>query len=1703
VLHPTRNKRPIKMSESVGGGATPGAPGGRTGGGNRGANAGRGGGNNRRGYYPRATTPKQAKFEGACAELKGSTFDCTGYDQADVYVKTKEQLEIYVGANYSHGGTMANAIDKLAAPTVSEPPPPANYGTDQVNAAEKFKWEMQMKEIYRTQEDIKRLVQKLYSLVLGQCTDALVARVEAHSKYTTASVARDGIELLSIIKSICFNFQDQKYVPQSIYESKKRWYKIEQGRSEPLTQYYERYQNNVEVIEQCGGTVGYEEGVKSMVCTEEGISETTTDVGELKLVLNKTKERMLATGFIMGADEARYKSMILEFENSYTMGVNKWPKTLTDAHRVLANWKGITTTGVRIDTQGVSFNTDGAAEDRGGGRGPRCWRCFEVGHLKRDCPNPRANPAGQGGQPAVAGSGDANTQVSELSSTEEAKEQTANQLLTEAACSGEYDGEVHFSFLSGGVALNNNSAGNIPSDWILLDNQSTVDVFSNKKLLNNIRKVPTSMRIRTQAGEITTNMIGDLDNYGPVWYCEGGIANILSLNNVKSRYKVTFDSENGNEFLVHKPNGGTRTFRQSTRGLYYMNTSDGTGATLISTVDANKSKYSASDYSRALLARKLQKKIGRPSLKTYLEIVDGKRLRNNPVTRDDVIAAEDIFGPELGSLKGKTVRNASGRVELRLVPIPAVIMERYRRVTLAGDIMKVNKIPFMVSISSTIKFGTVELLKDQKMVTILTTIRHFHGLYAKRGFRVETLMMDGEFEPLRGELSILGITLNTVSRGEHVPVAERRIRTLKERTRSAYNMLPFNKIPAQMTVQMVYSSNFWLNVFPPGDGVSREHSPRELITGMEIDYNKHCQLEYGAYAQVHEEHDNSMSTRTTGAIAMRPTGNSQGGYYFYSLATGRLLNRNHWTELPMPADVIQRVHDLAKNSAAGVTFTDKYGHEYEGDEYDDDDDDPYIPVMPVDPETDEELDESIGEVDEQELLDIQQDGLPDHDNQPDPPEFEVAGDDDEEEEELPAVTDESEDDDDVGSQASTAAEDTTVEADETLHSPAVLRELKRLSNPVVLAGRTRQQTRNAEVNVTSDAYGDMRDKLMSRRNTGVSCPSDHSSQLTDLEGTAMTQMGMKKGIKTFGARAVEAVQKELKQLHDRAVVKPRHASELTAEQRKASLQYLMFLKEKRNGTVKGRGCADGRKQRESTKKEDASAPTVAIEALMLSCTIDAMEGRDVATVDIPGAFMQADMDETVHVKLEGTMAELFARLDPQLYRKYVRSERGKPVLYVELLKALYGTIRAALLFWRMLSAKLVEMGFEINPYDWCVANKTVNGRQCTVLWHVDDLKISHVDANVVTEIIKNIDREFGVEAPITINRGKVHDYLGMTLDYSKDGKVSVKMLDYVEGMLDTATFNMRGEAATPAGEHLFAVNEDAEKLSEEEAQAFHHLVAKALFLCKRGRPDIQTAVAFLCTRVKEPDVDDNKKLKRMIQYLRATRGLVLTLEANNLQVVKWWVDASFAVHPDMRSHTGGVMSLGKGAVYSASTRQKLNTRSSTEAELVGIDDLMAQVLWTKYFMEAQGYPINDNVMYQDNQSTMLLARNGRASSSKRTRHINIRYYFVTDRIRDGELRVEYCPTGDMVADFCTKPLQGTLFRRLRDMILNIKPDDGPASMNTMELAHRSVLGVEPAEPSVPRPSSEGRTWAQVATGVANKTKLNNRYARTIDSSLLR
>ncbi len=168
------------------------------------------------------------------------------------------------------------------------------------------------------------------------------------------------------------------------------------------------------------------------------------------------------------------------------------------------------------------------------------------------------------------------------------------------------------------------------------------------------------------------------------------------------------------------------------------------------------------------------------------------------------------------------------------------------------------------------------------------------------------------------------------------------------------------------------------------------------------------------------------------------------------------------------------------------------------------------------------------------------------------------------------------------------------------------------------------------------------------------------------------------------------------------------------EDKKKVLSSLIFLNKKKSGVIKARSCANGNPQREHIAKEEAAVPTIALESVFITSTIDAKESRKVVAIDIPGAFLHADNKDYVIIKMVRTLAELMVKTNPKLYRQYVILEKGRSVLYLRLQKALYGMMKSALLFYRKLVSKLREMRFEINPYDPCVANKMVNGTQLTI-----------------------------------------------------------------------------------------------------------------------------------------------------------------------------------------------------------------------------------------------------------------------------------------------------------------------------------------------------------------------------------------------------
>ena len=317
-------------------------------------------------------------------------------------------------------------------------------------------------------------------------------------------------------------------------------------------------------------------------------------------------------------------------------------------------------------------------------------------------------------------------------------------------------------------------------------------------------------------------------------------------------------------------------------------------------------------------------------------------------------------------------------------------------------------------------------------------------------------------------------------------------------------------------------------------------------------------------------------------------------------------------------------------------------------------------------------------------------------------------------------------------------------------------------------------------------------------------------------------MGVQAAIRKYGERAEAAVYKEIKQLDEMEALVPVHKWKGPHKPLECIVQVTEKCDEQR--TLKGRACADGRGQRDYFRKEETSSPTVSVEALMLSCIIDAYENRDVATVDVPGAFLQTAMDDLVYMTIRGDAARQLVKANPDKYGSFLKTgKRGEPYIITKLKKAVYGTLKASKLFWMVLTRFLEDDGFVVNPFDQCVANKVINGTQATITWHVDGLKISHVNPQVVTDLIGMLNSRFGTVKPLSENRGKIHDYLEMRIDFSDLGKVVIDMRAYLREVLGSILdeFLEGGERMqSPAGDHLFTVNEKAAKLSVKLKEFF-------------------------------------------------------------------------------------------------------------------------------------------------------------------------------------------------------------------------------------------------------------------------------------------
>lgn len=1197
---------------------------------------------------------------------------------------------------------------------------------------------------------------------------------------------------------------------------------------------------------------------------------------------------------------------------------------------------------------------------------------------------------------------------------------------------------------------------------MLLDTQATNHLFRDECLLERVE--PGKKRVfEGVGGALVVTKSGIHADFGRVFVHPRAPANILSFARVQDACLVEY--VNG-MFVVTTQDMHVYVFVRENN----MYTCKVNKETSLVTVAENEGRYSLREVKAAKQAKELIRRLCYPSLDSIQKMINNNAIMNCPVTSQDIERAVDIYGTELAYLKGKTTKQRSVQVsrESRLLIS--------RNQALHVDIMFINKEAYLLSVSTPLgllsanHLGAAAGAKSARMVKI--ALLHQMSVYESYGQKVSDILTDGEgaIAAIVADLAKLAVVVNTAGPGEHVPLVERKIRQVKERVRGVVNTLPY-RLANPLLRWLVAFAVTRINLLPTKTGKIGV-SPKEALTGRKVDYNRDVRVGFGDYVQATTRTtDNSLKGRTEGAIALCPTMNTQGSCTFMLLRNLETAVRDHWTVLPTPVEVIQRMNEYADKTGHAVSEGVEFrrgevliveveeivveGEVVEGEggiastvEISEVDDRGGVIAEDL-PNTRITFNEAMGQPLATEdagdrmvqsgvsngSVEGRTDRLEIEGPIGDRTDFPVVG------TELGTEEESEWDENRRGNQIDSeeqahdaaasifgrltgdtdvpvnpgmldhaVADDAGPDGDAALPLPPAAPE------PVYRYGtrsRARQEQGGERLMMLEEEWDEGRDEEVMAH--------DYAFNMTVKE--AMVKVGDK---------AKEAVMDEMKQMRDRGVFELVTLSEMSESDKRSIIRSKLFLKEKflPDGSLdklKARLVAGGHMQDRSLWP-DLSSPTACTTAIFATAALAAKERRHVVTLDIGSAYLNADMEgRKVYMRLDKYCTDAYLELCPHA-RAYSNDDGTMVVI---LRKALYGCIQSSKLWYKHLRSALVSIGCKCNAYDMCVYNLNEGNKQVTLTLHVDDLFISSACQLELERVINLIEEKYKT---VKINRGLVHDYLGMRFDFTLPLQCQVSMSGFIDSLLEGE--KVVEKSVSPATEMLHSVRQEGVvKLEGEEKEWFHSTVAKLLYLSKRVRNDILVAVSFLTTRIVGPDSDDRSKLVRVLSYLNNTRDIGMVLECSEEVRVTAFIDASYGVLPGHRSVSGCMITLGKGPIYAKCSKQRIVSKSSTEAELVALSDCSSMAIWVRNFLLEQGYETPEVLIYQDNKSTIAMLKAGSGSSAL-SRHINARYFWLLWYVDNLQVIIEYMPTADMVSDVLTKPLQGEHFRRLRGLLLN-------------------------------------------------------------------
>jgi len=449
----------------------------------------------------------------------------------------------------------------------------------------------------------------------------------------------------------------------------------------------------------------------------------------------------------------------------------------------------------------------------------------------------------------------------------------------------------------------------------------------------------------------------------------------------------------------------------------------------------------------------------------------------------------------------------------------------------------------------------------------------------------------------------------------------------------------------------------------------------------------------------------------------------------------------------------------------------------------------------------------------------------------------------------------------------------------------------------------------------------------------------------------------------------------------------------------------------------------------------SSSPTVVSASLAVVFGLVKMLKAKVSTVDVPAAYVNAELNEEIYIRLGKDVASILIENDPML-KLFLRHDG---TIDVRALKCIYG-LKQSGYEWHVKFADFIvsELGYTQSQSDRCIFYK-LHPTLTIIAVYVDDAFILYTDDKHYEMVKSKLDERFG---PMTFNEGTAHNYVGMHLQVMQDHSIFASQPGHIKNLLANYE-SWRKESdpkfkykdyKTPSSPDLMEMKKvDPDNLDLDLRKAVLTFVYTALYIATRTRPDIMFPVVVLASLVSSPPDGIIKHLDRLFGYLNAssTRGVLYGAMDTNMMLM---ADVAYAIHQDGKSHTGVVITMGGSPVSIKSSKQKLVTLSSTEAELEGVVTVLKQAQPIRRLLEELELLQDPATVLQDNKSTITIAQNGEGYSGK-SKHFRVRYGAVAEQYVNGEITFDHLDTERMTADILTKPGGGSNFTDLRNELV--------------------------------------------------------------------